>query len=101
MLKTVENNAMHIKFQEDLIAPNVKDFEGKMTRFLEEETDLDEVVIDMSAIDNIDSVGITFIISMFKNVTKDGKLFRVVGCNSDMKQLFKLMRLDDFFDIEE
>jgi anti-anti-sigma factor len=101
MLKSVENKSMHIKFEEDLIAPNVKEFEKKVTRYFEEEPDLEEVVIDMSSIKNIDSVGITFIIGMFRDVTKDGSLFKVTGCNNDIKQLFRLMKLDDFFDIED
>jgi anti-anti-sigma factor len=101
MLKSVENKSMHIKFDEDLIAPNVKEFDKNVAKYLEEETDLEEVVVDMSAIQNIDSVGITFIVGMFRDVTKDGKLFKVLGCNNDIKQLFRLMKLDDFFDIED
>ena len=101
MIKTIENNAMRIQFQEDLIAPNVKEMENKMFRYIEEAKEVDEVTVEMSEIENIDSVGITFIIGMYKMVTKDGRLFRVIGCNDDMKQLFKLMRLDDFFDIED
>lgn len=101
MIKNIVGDAMHIKFEKDLIAPNIKEFENQFERFIEEGDEYDEYVVEMSEVKNIDSVGITFVIGIFKKVTKDGSLFRVTGCNDDVKSLFRLMNLDDFFDIAD
>jgi len=104
MIKTIENDAIYIKMQKDLIAPNISEFKAKIVEFLEEDEeseDLDEVVLNLSEINNIDSMGVTFIVGLYKSIVKEGKSFRIEGSSDDIKQLFKLMKLDEFFDIED
>ncbi|BEP29863.1 STAS domain-containing protein [Helicovermis profundi] len=105
MIKTIENDAIYIKMQKDLVAPNISEFKSKIVDFLEdnedESEDLDEVILNLSEIDNIDSMGVTFVVGLYKSVVKEGKSFRIEGCSDDIKQLFKLMKLDEFFDIDE
>ena len=104
MIKTIDNEAIYIKMQKDLIAPNISEFKSKIMEFLEEDEeseDIDEVVINLSEINNIDSMGVTFVVGLYKSVVKDGKNFRIEGCSDDIKQLFKLMKLDEFFDIDD
>lgn len=103
MIKTVQDSNMILTLKEDLIAPNVKGFESEIATYLGEleSEGVEELVLDLSNCENIDSVGVTFVVSLYKNVIREGKNFRVSGSNSDIRQLFKLMKLDEFIDLED
>lgn len=103
MIKTIQDSNMILTLKEDLIAPNVKGFEASVASYLGEldSEGIEELVLDLSNCENIDSVGVTFVVSLYKNVIREGKNFRVSGSNSDIRQLFKLMKLDEFIDLED
>lgn len=101
MEKIVQGDAVILKLQEDLIAPNVKQFNRNVMEMLGGKEDYDELVLDLDRIENIDSVGVTFVVSLYKAASNEGRHFRVVNSNSDIIQLFKLMKLDEFFDMED
>lgn len=96
-----DDNIMTIVLEEDLIAPKVMEYKEKVMEYLEDADDVDDVLIDLARTENIDSVGVTFIISLYKTALRDGKGFRVTGSSEDIKQLFRLMKLDEFFDLDE
>jgi len=101
MKKNIENNLMKFIIESDLIAPNVKKMKDVLNDALNEIDEIDEVVIDLNGIENIDSVGVSFVVSLYKNISNVGLEFRIINASSDIIQLFKLMRLDEFFIIEE
>lgn len=92
---------MNIVLEEDLIAPNVMEYKDQIISDIDNSKDINEILVDLAKTENIDSVGVTFIISLFKTAERDGKGFRVKGSSDDIKQLFKLMKLDDFFDLDD
>ncbi len=96
-----EGNLMKFMIQNDLIAPNVKDMNKVLMDALDETAGIEEVIIDLNKIENIDSVGVSFVVSLYKNISNEGLEFRIVNASNDIIQLFKLMRLDEFFIIEE
>lgn len=101
-MKTVkEDKLLKFVIQNDLIAPNVKKMNEVLMEALDETEDIDEVIIDLNKIENIDSVGVSFVVSLYKNISNEGLEFRIVNASNDIIQLFKLMRLDEFFIIEE
>lgn len=100
MQKKVADGSVTIVLEKDLTADNVTDFERQLSDYLAEEDDMMELVLDLSHTQNIDSVGVTFIIGWYKRMQEDGLLFRVAGASDDVKSLFKLMKLDQFFDLE-
>lgn len=101
MEKITQGDSVVLKLQEDLIASNVKQFNLSVMELLEEDEDYDELVLDLDKIENIDSVGVTFVVSLYKTANNEGRQFRVVNSNDDIIQLFKLMKLDEFFDMED
>lgn len=96
-----EGNLMKFMIQNDLIAPNVKNMNKVLMDALDETAGIEEVIIDLNKIENIDSVGVSFVVSLYKNISNEGLEFRIVNASNDIIQLFKLMRLDEFFIIEE
>ncbi len=89
MRKTLEDSILTLTLQEDLIATNVRDFKSIIERYLQDEMgNVDEVVLDLSACENIDSVGVTFVVGVYKQVTGDAMGFRITGSSEEIKQLF-------------
>ena len=101
MEKIIEGNLMKFIIEKDLIAPNVKKMNIVLEESLKEIDNIDEVVIDLNSIENIDSVGVSFVVSVYKTISNEGLEFRIINASNDIVQLFKLMRLDEFFIIEE
>jgi stage II sporulation protein AA (anti-sigma F factor antagonist) len=96
-----EGNLMKFIIQNDLIAPNVKNMNKVLMDALDQTNGIEEVIVDLNKIENIDSVGVSFVVSLYKNISNEGLEFRIVNASNDIIQLFKLMRLDEFFIIEE
>jgi anti-anti-sigma factor len=100
MNKKIEDGIMYLALERDLISKNVKQLNLKLMEYLDELDDVSEIILDMDKVDNIDSVGVTFVINLYKTVTMEGCSFRVVHCSEDIRQLFRLMKLEDFFELE-
>jgi len=96
-----EGNLMKFIIQNDLIAPNVKDMNKVLMDALCQTDGIEEVIVELTKIQTIDSVGVSFVVSLYKNISNEGLEFRIVNASNDIIQLFKLMRLDEFFIIEE
>ncbi len=101
MKKIVNGSVIQLLLENDLTANNIAVFERDMAELLKDENDYVELVFDLSNTKNIDSVGITFVIGQYKKMHNDGRLFRISGASNDVKSLFKLMKLDQFFDLED
>lgn len=98
MFNQVNEDRMIIFLEEDLIAPNVKGFNAKLDEYMMDLDAMDEVVLNLKTVENIDSIGVTFVISLYKSVTKDGLGFVISEASDNVKQLFKLMKLEDLLE---
>jgi anti-sigma B factor antagonist len=59
-----------------------------------------EVVIDLSKLKSITSSGIGKIVSLYKDLNKEGGKIRIVGANDTIMQIFKIVKLDKLMEIE-
>lgn len=100
MEKLVKPDQIIIKLDDDLIASNVKLFNVELMDLLDDDYDQESLVVDLAGTENIDSVGVTFMVSLYKSAKNNGKRFKVINSSDDIKQLFKLMKLDEFFELE-
>lgn len=98
MYNQINEDRMIIFLEEDLVAPNVKLFNEKVSDYMMNLDQLDEVVLNLDSVSNIDSIGVTFVISLYKSVTKDGLGFAIADASENVKQLFKLMKLEDLLE---
>ena len=99
MEKTIMDDSIKLTLTEGLTANNVPKFNESLEELLKPEETFEALILDLSQIDNIDSVGVTFVISLFKKMKKDEKAFKVSGASDDIISLFKLMKLDQFFEM--
>ncbi|MDP2875903.1 MAG: STAS domain-containing protein [Holophaga sp.] len=59
------------------------------------------VVLDLSSTKQIDSLGITLVLGLFKSCQKKELAFSIEGANTDLLRVFKLFNLTKFFPIAE
>lgn len=98
MYNNIVEDRMTIFLEDDLIAPNITDFNVAVVDYLDELDEIDEVVLNLNSVENVDSIGVTFVIGLYKSVTKEGLGFAIADASSNVKQLFKLMKLDDLLE---
>jgi anti-sigma B factor antagonist len=55
------------------------------------------IVVDVSALELIDSSGVAVIVSLYKRVRGNGGALTVTGLNGQPLSIFKLLRLDRVF----
>ena len=97
-----ENNIFYCEVQENLTAINIKTMMDKVKAVIEASADdFETMKIDLSKAQSIDSLGITFLISTYKSlVTKNRKMI-LYKVPDSIRQLFKIMKLDEAFQIED
>lgn len=86
-----------LKIESDLIASNVRGIMEEAKVLINQPGDFFEIVVDIGIVRVMDSMGISFLVGLYKTASSNGKSFVVVGANDDMKKLFKLMKLDEVF----
>ena len=59
------------------------------------------VVLDLAAVEQIDSLGITLVLGLFKTCQKAGTPFSIEGVKPDLMRVFRLFNLPKFFPILE
>lgn len=94
----LDNSSIILQVKSDLTASKVRDMVDFTKNLISEKKDLSEVVLDISNSKTIDSIGITFIIGIYKSALNYGKTFKITGANKEIKQLFTLMKLNNIFE---
>ena len=83
----------------DLVASTVEAHRLSMMKALESAGD--KVLLDLSSVEVIDSLGITLVLGLFKSSQKSGAAFRIEGVKPDIMRVFRLFNLTKFFPIVE
>lgn len=60
-----------------------------------------KVVLDLDGITQIDSMGVTLILGLYKSAQNQGHSFSVVGVDRNLVRVFRLFSLTKFFPVEE
>lgn len=100
MRSELKGHSMKFVLNEGLTANNVSMFNEQIEKYFTNTQDYDEVVLDLNHTENVDSVGVTFVIGLYKRVKSEEKSFKISGASDDIQSLFKLMKLDQFFTLE-
>lgn len=83
----------------DLVASTVEEQRASMMKALE--TAGTKVVLDLTEVEIIDSLGITLVLGLFKSCQKSGAAFSIEGVKPDILRVFKLFNLTKFFPVSE
>lgn len=91
--------AVRLSPKGDLLASTVEALRDGMLKAVEEAQGA--VVLDLSSARQIDSLGITLVLGLFKSCQKKGVAFSIEGANPDLLRVFRLFNLTRFFPIVE
>ena len=96
---TWNESLMRLQPKVDLVASTVEIQRGTMMKALEAKQSA--VVLDLGAVEQIDSLGITLVLGLFKTCQKSGIPFSIEGVKPDIMRVFRLFNLPKFFTILE
>ena len=98
---TLIDDILICKVYKNLTSVNVKDLILNIKNELETYADYKELIIDLEESKNIDSMGITLIIGVYKTVKTSGKSFKLIGVSDPMLHLFQSLKFNEIFEIEK
>lgn len=93
----VREDILTIEMSGDLVASVVRKNLEIAKDSIENNHSFKGVALDLSNVENIDSIGITFIVGLYKTALEHDKDFKVTGVNENIDHLFRLMSLDEVF----
>lgn len=82
---------------EDIVAPTVDGLRKKLLNLMEGGGK--ELVVDLTGVQMIDSVGIGLLVATHNSLHKTGGRLVVTNASKDICDLFKAMRLDQHFEL--
>jgi anti-anti-sigma factor len=94
-----KGESLRLKPEVDLVASTVEAQRAAMMKAMEAAPG--EVVLDLSGVEQIDSLGITLVLGLFKTCQKAEVPFSISGVKADLMRVFRLFNLPKFFPISE
>jgi anti-anti-sigma factor len=99
LLTKKKGDVLRLTPKSDLVASTVEEHRTSMMKALESAGE--KVVLDLSAVELLDSLGITLVLGLFKSCQKSGAAFSIEGVKPDILRVFKLFNLTKFFPVAE
>jgi anti-anti-sigma factor len=86
-----------IKPNTDIIAPMVAEFKAELRSLVSEGAK--DLVIDLTGVEMIDSLGLGALIATHNTLEKAGGKLSIINASKDISGVFKTMRLDKHFNM--
>lgn len=93
------DGALRLNPKGDIVASSVEGLRDALLKALEDAKSA--VVLDLSSTRQIDSLGITLVLGLFKTCQQKGLGFSIEGVNPDILRVFRLFNLTKFFPVKE
>lgn len=93
-----EGDSALLRFSDNLVSEAVEDLRGTLKKLLSE--DLINLTMNFQSVDMIDSMGIGLLVSTHNSLTARGGKLVINNLSPDLLELFTVMRLNEFFTIE-
>ena len=100
MMSEIEkrDNEAIVTPSQDLLQSTAEGFRQELHSLVQEGTK--ELVIDLTNVEMIDSVGIGVLIAASNSLTKAGGKLRILNASDEVCRLFRMMRLDQHFEVQ-
>jgi anti-anti-sigma factor len=99
LVAAAKGEVLRLKPKVDLVASTVEVQRAAMMKAMDSRQG--EVVLDLSAVGQIDSLGITLVLGLFKTCQKASIPFSIESVKPDIMRVFRLFNLPKFFTILE
>jgi len=101
MKSRIENHNLVLIPETDLIASRIDELRGYFTQKLDEHEETVHVVLDVTGVDFVDSLGVNLIVGLYRQVTDDKKTVEIIGAGRDFMKVANFFRLPSLFSIKE
>ena len=81
----------------DIVASMMEEFRAEILKYVEE--GVRKLTVDINGVGVIDSVGLGVLIGAHNSLQKKDGIFDVINASEDIYKLFKVMRLDQHFEV--
>ncbi|MFH1076324.1 MAG: STAS domain-containing protein [Pseudomonadota bacterium] len=97
-----EKNRLYCTPRQDMVASAVSQMRDTFIAKMEKEPERpwEEIVLDLSQVEVMDSIGINLMLGLYKESKSKDKLFKVIGCNDKIIKVIKLFKLDKTLNID-
>lgn len=92
-----DGNRAVVRPRRNIVANDIKELRQELKQLVDE--GVNDMVIDLTGIQMIDSIGLGVLISAFNSLKKTGGSFAVVNASKDIYGLFSSMRLTQHFPV--
>lgn len=93
------NGSVVVAPSQDVVASNVDELRTLLLGYLEKSQH--DLVVDLDQVEMIDSSGLGVLIATQNSLKEKGSQLKVINVSGDIMGLFKIMRLDQHFKIDE
>ena len=83
-----------------LAAATVKSLHEQMAQYFTDPGKFQKLVVDLSGVKVVDSLGVNLLVGLYKECRKHGKAYQVTHCSPPIRRLFDLYKLTGYFGVE-
>ena len=83
----------------DIVASMADDFKSNLLQMVKK--GIPELIIDFTGVEIVDSVGLGVVIATHNSLSNSGGKLKVINVSNDIYHLFKSMRLDQHFEVQQ
>jgi len=94
------NDQLEIVLEHNLIASHLDIHEKNIREAILRNTGVKMVVMNLEQVDDIDSLGINFVVGIYKDLKEQGCGFAVTHTSGRIRNLFNLFKLSEYFEVD-
>lgn len=95
----IDNQKLVVTLKNNLVASNLDKQQNAAKKALTENPEIELVELDLTNVNEMDSLGINLVVGLYKELSNQSKKFMVTNSSPKIKNLFDLFRLDSYFEI--
>ncbi|MBU2512465.1 STAS domain-containing protein [bacterium] len=95
-----EDNTLICIIKEEIVASKISEMRNNLASHLDYDQAWEELVFDCKKVKTLDSIGVNFIVGVYKKAFSTDRKFKIIGCNDLVAKVLKLFKLDEKFTVE-
>jgi anti-anti-sigma factor len=96
----IADKTLTCTIQMEIIASKIPEMRDLLFSQLDKDSTWEKLILDCHLVSTLDSIGVNFLVSVFKKMESEGKRFEIIGCNETVTKVLNLFRLEERFTIK-
>ncbi|MCK9329151.1 MAG: STAS domain-containing protein [Candidatus Cloacimonetes bacterium] len=99
MKTVVDGKILEFQALDNLVASNLEVQTQAIKESFDKYTDLDTVILNLSNVNEIDSMGVNLVVGLYKQTQAKKMTFKVSNASRSIINLFNLFKLTSYFEV--